>query len=122
MLNEKLQNDIAKAEEQLHHALVKDNYDRFGHWYKVQKGIFNAKLDSMKMDVEGAYRVGLIDEIKCNEVLLGIENARHGVANRHANEMKQMYGERETNIRWWIDLGRSREEAERLEDEAEEVE
>ena len=122
MLNEKLQNDIARAEEQLHHALVKDSYDMFGRWYKVQKGIFNAKLDSMKADVEGAYRVGLIDEIKCNEVLLGIENARHGVANRHANEMKQMYGERETNIRWWVDLGRSREEAERLEDEAEEVE
>ena len=122
MLNENLREKVVRAEEQLHDALVKDDYDRFGKWYKVQKGIFNAKLDSIRADVEGAYRIGLIDDIKRAEVLVDIEDVRNNTANRHANEMITHYGERETNIRWWMNNGKSREEAERLEDEAEEVE
>ena len=122
MLNENLREKVVRAEEQLHDALVKDDYDRFGKWYKVQKGIFNAKLDSIRADVEGAYRIGLIDDIKRAEVLVDIEDVRNNTANRHANEMITHYGERETNIRWWMNNGKSREEAERLEDETEEVE
>ena len=121
MLNARLETLVSKAEEDLHHSLAVGLYDIYSKIYKLGKEQFNYKFECIRNDVEGAYRVGLIDDIKRAEVLVGLEDARNSILNSHRNQMVDQYGEREVNIRWWMDKGRSREEAERLENEAEEV-
>ena len=119
MLNEKLQNDIARAEEQLHHALARCNYDVYNKLYVLAKGHYNDTYEELIRDIKGAYRVGLIDWIKYAEAMVGVEDSRLSMLNAHHNEMLDMYGGRETNVRYYMSLGHSREEAERLVDEVE---
>lgn len=119
MLNARMITILSRAEENMHHALAKCNYDAYSTLYILTKGHYDNTFKELIRDIEGAYRIGLIDEIKRAEILAEVQDARRSMTNAHHNEMVDMYGERETNVRYYMSLGHSREESERLVDEVE---
>lgn len=119
MLNARIITILSRAEEQLHHSLARCNYDIYNKLYVLAKGRYNDTYEELIRDIKGAYRVGLTDGIKYAEAMVGVEDARLSMLDAHRNEMIDMYGKHETNVRYYMSLGHSREESERLVDEVE---
>lgn len=119
MLNARMITILSRAEEQLHHSLARCNYDVYDKLYVLAKGRYNDTYEELIRDIKGAYRVGLTNGIEYAKAMVGVEDAKLSVLNAHRNEMIGMYGKHETNVRYYMSLGKSREEAERLVDEVE---